>query len=430
LWRILDSALGFHVRRILRLGAHSLWRHKLRSALTVLGIVFGVCSVIAMLAIGEGASKEAQDQIKRLGSQNIILRSEKPPQTDSASAETTMTVAYGLTYADAERIATTVPAVEVIVPVRTIRENAGYRARRLEVQLKGTVPWYADVAKMAVEPGGRFLQSLDMHQRRAVCVLGGGVVRGLLRNYDPIGESIKVGSEYYTIVGVMAERGRTAGEDPATDTSLDIYIPLTTLQDRYGEVIERMISGATEREQVELHQVTVRVAEVNYVEKTATVIRQLLERFHKRQDVKVVVPLELLLQAERTKRIFNIVLGSIAAISLVVGGIGIMNIMLASVTERTREIGIRRALGAKRRDIITQFLTETILLSGSGGVFGLVLGVVIPILVRAFSGMPTIITAWSLILAFGISVAIGIIFGIYPAYRAADMDPIEALRHE
>ena len=185
-----------------------------------------------------------------------------------------------------------------------------------------------------------------------------------------------------------------------------------------------------EFERVQLHQIIVKVDELEQVTETAAILQTMLSLFHKKQDYELVVPLELLRQAERTKRIFSIVLGSIAAISLLVGGIGIMNIMLASVTERTREIGIRRALGAKRRDIITQFLTETVILSGSGGMIGIVIGVTIPFMITKFAHMATIVTLWALLLAFCISAAVGVIFGLYPAYRAANMDPIEALRHE
>ena len=192
----------------------------------------------------------------------------------------------------------------------------------------------------------------------------------------------------------------------------------------------RITSGTFDRERVELRQITVRTEDVKQVPTTAKVIRHLLKKFHKKTDYEITVPLELLHQAEKTKRIFNIVLGSIAAISLLVGGIGIMNIMLASITERTREIGVRRALGAKRRDIILQFLVETVVLSAGGGIIGLIVGIAIPRVVSYFADMRTIITAWSLILAFGISAAIGVIFGLYPASRAANMDPIEALRHE
>ena len=192
----------------------------------------------------------------------------------------------------------------------------------------------------------------------------------------------------------------------------------------------RRTSGSFEAEKVELHQLIVNVRDMSNVIKTANSIKYLLESTHKKPDYEVIVPLELLQQAERTQRIFQIVLGSIAAISLIVGGIGIMNIMLASVTERTREIGIRRALGAKKQDIIVQFLVETVVLSTSGGIFGLFLGVSIPALVEEMAGMRTIVTLMSLLLSFCISVSVGIIFGLYPASRAASLDPIEALRHE
>ena len=198
----------------------------------------------------------------------------------------------------------------------------------------------------------------------------------------------------------------------------------------YGEILVRRRSGSSERERVELHELTVRVAEGKAVISVAELVRALLKMTHKKADYTMVVPLELLNRAEETKRIFNIVLGSIAAISLLVGGIGIMNIMLASVTERTREIGVRRALGAKRGDVTTQFLVETVILSGMGGLIGVVLGLVIPFLVSVFTEMVTIVTIWSPIIAFSISAAVGIVFGIYPATRAAKMDPVEALRHE
>jgi putative ABC transport system permease protein len=209
-----------------------------------------------------------------------------------------------------------------------------------------------------------------------------------------------------------------------------MFIPLETAKERYGEVLMRRRSGSFEAERVQLHEVTVKVDALENVAGVAEAIKAVLERHHKKKDYEIVVPLELLKRAERTKQIFNIVLGSIAAISLLVGGIGIMNIMLASVTERTREIGIRRALGARRRDIITQFLVETVLLSGVGGIIGVLLGMVIPMIISRTAGMKTIITFWSPFLAFTISGLVGIIFGLYPALRAAQMDPVEALRHE
>jgi len=209
-----------------------------------------------------------------------------------------------------------------------------------------------------------------------------------------------------------------------------LFIPLSTARTHYGEVVRRERSGSIEAERVELHEVTVKVDRPERVVEVADSIKALLEQTHKKVDYAIVVPLELLRRAEQTKRIFTIVLGSIAAISLLVGGIGIMNIMLASVTERTREIGVRRALGARRRDVILQFLVETVILSGAGGILGVVLGLTIPYVVTLFSKMPTVIVFWSPLLAFSISALVGVVFGLYPALRAARMDPVEALRHE
>jgi putative ABC transport system permease protein len=209
-----------------------------------------------------------------------------------------------------------------------------------------------------------------------------------------------------------------------------MFIPLETARRRYGQVLWTSRQGSDQSEKVELHEVTVKVSRPERVQVTAQVIEDLLKRNHKKKDYEVVVPLELLREAERSKRIFSLVLGSIAAISLVVGGIGIMNIMLATVTERTREIGIRRALGARRQDITTQFLIESMMLSAAGGAMGVVLGLAIPFAVTQFAGMKTIVTFWSPVLAFTISALVGILFGLYPALRAASMDPVDALRHE
>ncbi len=425
--------LLFRLKRILRLGIKSLWLHKLRSVLTVLGIVFGVCSVIAMLAIGEGASYEAQEQIKQLGSQNIIVKSVKPPQDESVSAEQSIAIEYGLTYQDAERMTYTIPSVQVIVPMRAIRRDIWFGTRRVDGQVIGTVPWYPEIAKSQVQ-FGRFLNAVEMQSAKNVCVLGAAIADKLFSYENPLGKAVKVGGDYYRVIGVMQEKSKANpgnGEKTTVENlNYEVFIPLTAAKSRFGELLVRRSSGTQEFERVQLHQIIVQVNQLEQVTETAAILQQMLSIFHKKQDYELVVPLELLRQAERTKRIFSIVLGSIAAISLLVGGIGIMNIMLASVTERTREIGIRRALGAKRRDIITQFLTETVILSGSGGMIGIVIGVTIPFLITKFAHMATIVTLWSLLLAFCISAAVGVIFGLYPAYRAANMDPIEALRHE
>jgi putative ABC transport system permease protein len=209
-----------------------------------------------------------------------------------------------------------------------------------------------------------------------------------------------------------------------------MFIPLTSAKNRIGETVLKRRSGSFEAEKVELHEAIIKVKNQDAVEEVSLIVGDIMERTHKKKDYEIIVPLELLQQAEKTKRMFNIVLGAIAAISLLVGGIGIMNIMLATVSERTREIGIRRALGAKRRDIIWQFLIETVILSATGGILGVALGVAVPFCITWFSGMLTIITPWSPLLAFSISALIGVVFGIYPALRAANMDPVEALRHE
>ncbi len=416
-------------RRELRLGILNIWRHRLRSFLTILGIVFGVSSVITMLAVGEGASHEAQEQIKRLGSRNIIINSVKPPRSESANAETARMSEYGLTYGDAERIGAVVPGVEVIVPSRTIRADVAHRTKRIAANAIGTLPIFPKMSNKSVA-AGRFFNELETADGRNVCVLGAELARRLFTLDDPLGGTVKIKNEYFTVIGVLEESGPSATADEESLTSLNVYVPITAAKSRFGEIILTRSAGSFTIEKVELHRIIVRVKETDAVMSSAEVIRNILEPHHKENDFEIVVPLELLRQARRTRRIFDIVLGSIAAISLLVGGIGIMNIMLATVTERTREIGIRRALGAKRQDIVVQFLIETVLLSGLGGAVGLVLGISVPYAITGFAGMETIIRLWSLIAAFGISILIGLIFGIYPAYRAATMNPITALRHE
>jgi len=421
--------------RTLRLGIKSLWLHRLRSLLTVLGIVFGVCSVIAMLAIGEGASFEAQEQIKNLGSQNIILKSVKPPEEQkiSQNANQSYILQYGLTYVDLERIRQTIPGVDIVVPGRVIRDYVWHISKRVDCDIVGTTPIFLDVRNQRVAQG-RFFTEVDMERKANVCVLSAELAPVLFPLDPPLGQHVRVGSEYYTVIGVMEAGGRgtvlEGAEGSSKSTAFRMFIPLETARVRFGEVLSRARSGSYEAERVQLHEVTVRVRRMEDVVPVSEAIKVVMTTNHRKQDYQVTVPLELLQRYEQTKRIFNIVLGSIAAISLLVGGIGIMNIMLSTVTERTREIGIRRALGARRRDITTQFLVETVLLSGSGGVIGVALGLTIPFLVTYFAGMKTIVTLWSPALAFSISALVGVVFGLYPALRAAEMDPVEALRHE
>ena len=411
------------------LGIENLLLHKLRSFLTMLGVVCGVGSVVAMLSVGEGASKEALDQIKKLGSNTIIINSTKTIQDEETTTTSSFMSIYGLTYADHQRIVETLHTVKEAVPVKMVRKEGFLGERTLELRVVGTTPEWFTLVKRDVL-AGRILILSDQKNRAAVAVLTEYGARRLLATQNSIGQYVRFGGDAFEIIGIVKSEGGEAANIQIPDQEVDAYIPIDVAKVYYGDMSFRITSGSFERELVELHQVLVQVGNRDHVEATAAAIQRMLERFHKRKDYNIHVPLALLKQAEATKRTFNIVLGSIAGISLLVGGIGIMNIMLASVTERTREIGIRRAIGAKRKQIISQFLIETVVLSTVGGIVGIGLGVITPLIITSFSGMPTVITPASILLPLFISAGIGIIFGIYPAARAAEVDPIIALRHE
>ncbi|MDB5341918.1 MAG: hypothetical protein JWP89_295 [Schlesneria sp.] len=446
--------------RTVRLALKSLLLHKLRSGLTMLGIVFGVFSVIAMLAIGEGASAQAQKQVLSLGATNIIVLTVKPPadsqQSQNRGSSRSMQVpAYGLLRSDYDLLVSTLPTISGAVRMREILSEAQYLQRTINARLVGSTTEYAEMNHLQMLRG-RFLSDKDEADMANVAVLGAETASTLFPLEDPIGQTVQVRTHRYTIIGVMRSRTASAaigGSMSGQDFNKDIYIPLSTFRVRIGDIVFTRLSGTFMAEQVELSQITLKVREMADVVPTSEVVKESLRKSHgSKGDFDVIVPLELLRQADQIRHIFNIVLGSIAAISLIVGGIGIMNIMLATVTERTREIGIRRALGARQRDIISQFLTETIVLAGSGGLIGILLGLCTPLafeglkgivnnfvldrssgtsqMSKMFTEMDPKIAWWSLPVAFGISVGIGIIFGIYPARSAAMMDPIEALRHE
>jgi putative ABC transport system permease protein len=431
----------FGIKRTVKLGLKSLWMHRLRSTLTALGIIFGVCSVIAMLAIGEGASREAQEAIARLGSTNLIIETVQPPKERADTGQTQEVRSYGLTYKDAESIHNTVPNVEVVVPIREIDQEARYLKSKVAIKIIGTIPWYTEISPVHVVHG-RFLSSIDLHQQQSVCVVDEQLVRALFAFEEPVGKDVSIQGNSYRVVGVAGApplRGRQSDLDKAMQVATgadsgaagNVYIPLSTAKSRFSELSAAFTGGKQSVERVQLQKITVKVQTTEQVLPARDILDTLLMRLHKdKKDYRIVIPLELLRQAKRTKLIFSIVLGSIATISLLVGGIGIMNIMLATVSERTREIGIRRALGARKADIMVQFLSETLLLTLVGGILGIILGSSIPFLVTHFSRMPTIITGSSLVLAFGISAMVGLFSGLYPAYRAANMDPIESLRHE
>ena len=441
--------MNFNWLRTLQLGVKSLLLHPLRSLLTVLGIFIGVASVIWLLAIGEGISQEAQRQIEGLGANNIIVRTVKPPSEVTAASEGI--VPHGITRDDFDRINATVPTIMRSLPIRELRRRFNYAGRMVDGRLVGCTPEYADVTQLHIERG-RFLTDSDLKEKHNFCVLAAGTAKTLFPIEDPVGRSIQIEDTYYVVVGVMKSRAPTSGIGGSLsgqDFDRDVYIPISTLWNRIGDFIVTRRSGSFQGENVQLSQATFRVDSVANVPKTADLIEDLLRRHHPNKDFGITVPLELLEQARTTRLMFIFFMGLIAAISLLVGGIGIMNIMLATVTERTREIGIRRALGAKRRDIIRQFLIETVSLSVVGGLTGVLGGLTCRAIIgwlrqAAVSAFPQVINQLpdviktvqpiivpeSIPLAFGISVTIGVVFGIYPAIRAASMDPIEALRHE
>ncbi|MCM8833231.1 MAG: ABC transporter permease [Candidatus Omnitrophica bacterium] len=423
----------YYLFRIVKIGVKNLYLHKLRSFLTILGIVFGVASVIAMLAIGEGASYEAREKIKELGSQNIIIKSVKIPETRITQEATTFVGVYGLIEKDYEMIKT-IPSVDFIVPTWEMKEDIRYMEKNIQGRIVCTYPEYKDVMNVITE-SGRFFSQIDFELFKPYAVIGASIKKNLFPTEDPIGKTITVRSYNFKVIGVAKEKGIVSGTTGfiAEDINFDVYIPFTTGRAYFGEFEISSKQGPImrwERNWVKYHRFIVKVNDTDKILTTSAIIENILKTNHKKDDYEILVPLQLLIQAEHTKRIFNIVLGSIAAISLIVGGIGIMNIMLATVTERTREIGIRRAVGAKRKDIISQFLLETVILSSTGGFIGILLGILIPKLVTKFAGMTTIITWWSILLSFTISVGVGISFGIYPARKAAYLDPIQALRYE
>lgn len=421
--------IGEHMRTI-RLGLKSLMLHKLRSALTTAGILFGVASVIAMLAVGEGASKEALDRFRDMGVTNILARSVKPPDNASSSSQSAFSaLAYGLLYNEADLIASALPDATV-VRVREMQRPLMRGEYFRTTIVVGTEPSFLEVTNMRVTEG-RWLSHMDDQELCNYCVLGASLANTLFPLENPIGKTVLTGvDDRYVVIGVLEYQGRAAG--PAGTTYDEcMFIPISTSRRRFGEEVTTSSGGSFKRERIELHEIKAKLSDSAQVESGARILRDLLLEAHKQQnDVEITVPLELLKQEEASKRMFNIVLAVIASISLLVGGIGIMNVMLATVTERTREIGIRRALGAKRKHIIQQFLVEAGVLSALGGVVGVGLGMLVPIGIEYWFQQKTIILVPHVALAFGISAAVGVVFGIYPAWRAANMDPVEALRHE
>jgi putative ABC transport system permease protein len=432
------------LRRSVVLALRSLWLHKLRSALSVLGIIIGIFAVITLLAFGEGSKQDALEDIKRTGATNIIIRSVKPPE-ESATGSRVFILAYGITQTDYEQFLT-IPDLTHAVRMRVFPQEIRVLDKMFNGRLVGTTPEYAEVNKIFLA-SGRFLDEKDDHLMENVCVLGADVADALFPFEDPLGKAVNINSHFYKIVGVMRDRmptGGTGGSLAAEVYNNDVYVPLQTCNVRFGESVMIRTSGSFTGEKVQLHQVTLTIdasidtpAGREKVRAAGNHIRDILERNHApRKDYAVTVPLDRLEDAERTQNRFTILLLMIGGISLLVGGIGIMNIMLATVTERTREIGIRRALGAKRRDIVFQFLIESITQTLIGGVIGIVIGMItifaLPPLVQWLFAehLPARAQVWPIGVSLFVSVFVGVCAGLYPAIRAALLDPIEALRHE
>ncbi len=424
-------------KKITQVGIKSIYSHGLRSLLTVLGIVIGVAAVIAMMAVSEGASFEAQQQFRDLGATNILLKSVKPAEVEETSRQgfgPPQAIVYGLTNNDIIAIRNTIPGVNNVIASRIVKKNIWNLDRSINVDIVGTAVEYPTSRNYNLQ-SGRFFSQTEMRDHGNVVVLSDEVARELFPIDNPLGKSVKIDSDYYNVVGIMEPEGfSNLGQNQAGSSNAAparVFIPFTSSKTRFGETLTRQTAGGMESETVELHEAIIQIDDQEMVIEVGEIIEQMLGRRHRgEEDYTVEIPLALLRQAEASALRDQIVAGAIAGISLLVGGIGIMNIMLASVTERTREIGIRRALGAKKRDIIAQFLVEAVILSGVGGLIGVVLGIIIPFIISTFWGMTTIVTPLAPILAFSISAMIGVIFGIYPSMRAADMDPVEALRHE
>lgn len=395
---------------------------KFRSLLTMLGIIFGTASVIAMVSIGEGTKKQAIAKYQDLGVNNIIVRDKE--LSDSELEEVRMKFSQGLSLKDAAVIREIVPGVVDVAPQAEVKLEAQYTDKSSKVTVIGITPSMMGMLNYRLDRGV-FISDDHYNRELKVCILGSNASRELMGYDNPVGQNVKFGDQWFEVIGVLQTKAlftETVGELAARDLNNDVFIPLTTFHRRMP--VENKFAS-------ELKQLTIQLDQSGRLMQSAAVIRGVLNRHHfNNDDFSLVIPYELLKQEEKERRIYNLLLASIAAISLVVGGIGIMNIMLASVTERTREIGIRTALGGKKADILSQFVTEAIVLSLCGGVIGVILGISLSVGISLASEIDTSITLYSIFMAFGFSALVGITFGYLPAKRAANLSPIESLRHE
>jgi ABC-type lipoprotein export system ATPase subunit/ABC-type lipoprotein release transport system permease subunit len=438
------AATAAKIQSSFELALRSLWLHKLRLVLSVLGIIIGTASVITLMAFGRGSMEDALEDIRRQGTTNVIVRSVKPVDAP-ASARPSWVVHYGLTWPDFERL-TRIDAVIRQVPMRIFPQEVRRGRHHATVRVVATTEAYARTHPIELA-AGRFLRDGggpdpadpgDGERLRNVVVLGAGAARELFPFEPAVGKAVVINKAEYLVVGVVKDRlARTSstGKDFNDEFNLDIYMPIRTCMVRFGEKVMYRQGTNIIAERVELSQITLTVSDIDQVQSTGDVVREMLRRSHPRRDWEVLVPLDRLKQAEDARDRYNMLLMLIASISLVVGGIGIMNIMLATVMERTREIGIRRALGARRRDITMQFIIEAVVQTTIGGLLGAGCGVALVVVVPAAARLltrkpvPALIDVSSIFLALGVAVCVGVLFGWYPARRASHLEPIEALRH-
>jgi putative ABC transport system permease protein len=439
----------------------AVFANKVRSLLTALGIIFGVAAVIAMLAIGNGAQKEINEQIKLVGVNNIVIKpivEQKEESVDEkVGKKDKKKFSPGLTVRDVKNINETIPGIVAVSPEVILETYVIRNGIRRSAKLVGVEPAYFDIYDFSLKEGQHF-NTEHLTMGSPVCIIGSSIKSRFFPTENAIGKSIKVGSQWLTIIGVMKERMVSANSISKLgirDYNMDIYTPIRTVLIRYKNRdrispeqirLEAMrsrgnvfIVGGNEDDQSEqekknyhqLDRLVIQVGETAKLVPTAEILSRLLERRHFNVvDYEIEIPEMLLKQQQRTNDIFNYVLSSIAFISLLVGGIGIMNIMLASVLERIKEIGLRLSIGAKKSDVVQQFLFEAIMISVSGGIIGVILGITMAYIVSTFAGIPTIITLPSIILSFGVAATVGLIFGIAPARKAANQDPITSLRYE
>jgi putative ABC transport system permease protein len=462
----LRAKLIAHVLFSMRTASEAVVHNKLRAGLTSLGILFGVASVIAMLAIGKGAEQEILQQMRLLGTNNVVItpiveQKEEQAKDENGGAKKPKKYTPGLTYHDAEAIAQVIPDVETTSGEVVLNTQITREGRRRTGKVVGVDTSYFRLMNMALVSGSQF-STPQVEEGYPVAIIGSGVRSRFFTTEDPVGRPLKVGDNWLTVVGVLEDRRvskETSQQLGIRDPGMDVYIPLHTMLLRFRNralLTQRdieaaakggddgvIIIGAGDQNQQnddqkaertnlnQLDRIIVRVKESSMVPSVAAVVRRMLTRRHNSViDFEITVPELLLKQEQRTKTIFNIVLGAIASISLIVGGIGIMNIMLASVLERTREIGVRRATGATQHDILFQFLSEAVIISVAGGVAGIILGGALSVGIEHIAGIKTLVSYISIVVAFGVSITVGIVFGIVPAWRAARQDPVTCLRYE